>query len=80
MAKKKGVMQKTSLILASVSIFLAIASGVMLYLNFNVVDRDNTMIASYTASTFFFLCVGFVLTVIGKTDIPSFKFDDTEDK
>jgi hypothetical protein len=32
------------------------------------------------ASVFFFICVGVILAVIGRADIPSFKFDDPEGK
>ena len=33
--------------------------------------------ASFLASSFFFIFIGFVFTVIGNTDIPSFKVAST---
>lgn len=80
MTKKKGVLQKASLVSAVVSFVLALTSGVMLYLRLESVGIDNPISASFMASTFFFICVGVVLTVIGKADIPSFKIDNSEGK
>lgn len=80
MTKRKGVLQKVSLVSAVVSILLALASGVMLYLRLESVGSDNPISASFMASTFFFICVGVVFTVIAKADIPSFKIDNSEGK
>jgi tetrahydromethanopterin S-methyltransferase subunit D len=80
MTKRKGILQKVSLVSAAISFVLAFASGVMLYLRLQSVGSDNPISASFMASTFFFICVGVVLTFIGKADIPSFKFDDAEGK
>ncbi|WP_126452475.1 hypothetical protein [Sulfuriflexus mobilis] len=80
MTKRKGVLQKVSLVSAVVSFVLALTSGVMLYLRLESVGSDNPISASFMASTFFFICVGVVLTVIGKADIPSFKIDNSEGK
>ncbi len=75
MTKKKGVLQKFSLIMAAVSVLLAIITGVMLYFRVESVGADNPISASLMASTFFFICVGIILTIIGTTDIPNFKLD-----
>jgi len=75
MTKRKGILQKASLIFAVVSFVLSLASGVMLYLRLESVGSDNPISASLMASTFFFICVGVVLAFIGKADIPSFKID-----
>lgn len=80
MAKTKGVLQKLSLISAVVSFVLAFIAGIMLYLRLESVGSDNPISASLMASTFFFMCVGIVLTFIGKADIPSFKMDNCDDK
>ena len=80
MTKIKGVLQKVSLVSAAVSFVLAIITGVFLYLRLESVGSDNPISASLMASTFFFICVGVVLTVMGKADIPSFKIDDSEEK
>ena len=80
MTKRKGVLQKLSLFSAVVSFVLAFISGVMLYLRLESVGSDNPISASLMASTFFFIFVGVTLIIIGKADIPSFKFDDHEGK
>ncbi len=78
MTKRKGVLQKISLVSAVVSFVLALASGVMLYLRLESLGIESPISASLMASTFFFICVGGVLAFIGKADIPSFKFDSSE--
>jgi len=80
MTKRKGVLQKVSLVAAVVSFLLALTSGIMLYLRLGDVGMDNPISASFLASTFFFVCVGVVLAIIWKADIPSFKFDDSSGK
>ena len=80
MTKRKGVLQKISLVSAVVSFMLAIASGVLLYLRMESVGGDNPISASFMASTFFFVCVGIVLTVIGKADLPGFKIEKVEER
>ncbi len=80
MGKKKGVLQKLSLVSGVVSFILAVVAGVLLYFRIESVGSDNPISASLMASTFFFICVGIILTIIGKADIPSFKFNDTEEK
>ena len=80
MTKRKGMLQKISLVSAAVSFVLAFVSGIFLYLRLESVGSDNPISASLMASTFFFICVGVVLTVMGKADIPSFKIDNSEEK
>lgn len=80
MTKRKSVLQKVSLVSAVVSFVLALISGVMLYFRLETVGSDNPISASLMASTFFFLCVGAVLAVMGMADLPSFKFDNSEGK
>ncbi|MEW8205825.1 MAG: hypothetical protein AB2746_06845, partial [Candidatus Thiodiazotropha taylori] len=73
-----GVFQKASLISAGVSFLLAIVSAVLLYFRIESVGKDDPISASFMASTFFFVCVGVVLTVIGKADLPSFSTDNSD--
>ena len=80
MTKRKSVLQKLSIFSAVVSFVLAFIAGVMMYLRVESVGMDNPISASLIASTFFFICVGTVLIIIGNADIPSFKFDDSEEK
>lgn len=79
MVKQKGILQKVSLISGIVSFLLALVSGVVLYLRLESVGSDNPISASLMASTFFFICVGVVLTIMGKANLPSFKMDNTRD-
>jgi hypothetical protein len=80
MTKRKGVLQKASLVFAVVSIVLALASAVMLYFRLQSMGSDDLISASLMASTFFFISVGVVLAIIGKTDLPNFKIDTSEQK
>jgi len=80
MTKRKGMLQKISLVSAVISFVLAIITGVFLYLRLESVGSDNPISASLMASTFFFICVGVVLSVMWKTDIPSFKIESPEEK
>jgi len=80
MTKKKGILQKASLIAAALSFLLAVTSAVLLYFRLESVGSDNPISASFMASTFFFICVGGVLSVIGTADIPSFKIGSSEQK
>jgi len=80
MTKRKGKLQKVSLVFAVVCFVLAFASGIILYLRLESWGSDNPISASFMASTFFFICVGVVLTIIGRADIPSFKIDNSDDK
>jgi tetrahydromethanopterin S-methyltransferase subunit D len=80
MTAKKGFLQKLSLVSAVASFVLAFITGVMLYLRLESVGSDNPVSASLMASTFFFVCVGIILVIIGTADMPSFKFDNPEEK
>jgi hypothetical protein len=76
--KRKGLLQKLSIVFSVISFALALIAGIMLFLRVASVGGDNPISASLMASTFFFICVGTIFAVIGNADIPSFKFDDSE--
>jgi ABC-type uncharacterized transport system permease subunit len=80
MTKTKGLLQKVSLISSYISFLLAFVTGIALYLRDGAVNSNDAISASLAATTFFFFCVGIVLIIMGKADIPSFKFDSSEDK
>jgi len=80
MTKRKGVLQKVSLVSAVLSFVLALISGVLLYLRVETVASGDAISASLMASIFFFICVGIVLTVIGQADLPSFKIENPKGK
>jgi len=73
MAKKKGILQKFSLLSGALSFLLAVVAAIMLYLRIDSVGSDNPISASLMASIFFFVCVGIILTIIGRADLPNFK-------
>lgn len=79
MTKRKGLLQKISLGSSVISFVLAIASGVMLYLRTDGVSSANAISASWLSAILFFICVGGVLAFIGSVNVPSFKFDQSEE-
>ncbi len=74
MPNKKGLLQKISFVSGVISFMIAVITGIALYYQIQGVESNNPVTASLGASVFFFVCVGIVLTMIGKADIPSFKF------
>ena len=75
MKKRKGTLQKLSSIIGIICFLLAIVCAVVLYFTVEEHGMQDVVSASLLASSFFFVFIGFVFIVIGKTDIPSFKFD-----
>lgn len=73
MGKRKGVMQRVSQVFAVLSFVLSIVAAVMLYLRVGEEGWNNPVSASLLASIIFFTSVGVVLTVIGRSDLPSLK-------
>ncbi len=73
MKKRKSMLQKSSGIIAKICFLLAILCLVALYFKIQELGMEHPVSASFLASSFFFVFVGFVLTVIGNADIPSFK-------
>ena len=80
MTKRKGILQKAALVSAVVCFVLALVTGILLYFKLESLGSEHPISASLMASTFFFACVGVVLTVIGTADVPSFKFDNAKEK
>ncbi|MGB5395773.1 MAG: hypothetical protein WBN96_01365 [Gammaproteobacteria bacterium] len=73
MKSSKGKLQKAVTYTGFASFLAAIACLVFLYLRLDGAGWDDLVSASLMASSFFFVSVGFVLVVIGKCDLPSFK-------
>ncbi len=80
MVKTKGKLQKTSLVSGYISLLLAVVTAVLSFLRDKTEGITDPVYASLLATTFFLVCVGFVLIVMGKADIPNLKFEKTEDK
>jgi vacuolar-type H+-ATPase subunit I/STV1 len=80
MNKTKGILQKASLVSGYISFLLAFVTGIALYFRDDAVNSSDAISASLAATTFFFFCVGIVLLIMGKADLPSFKVDSSEGK
>ncbi|OMH29451.1 hypothetical protein [Motiliproteus sp. MSK22-1] len=76
--KKKGFLQKASLVMGIVSEVISLFCLVMLIIYSRELGMENVITASYLASTFFFFCCGIVLICIAKADLPSLSFDDQD--
>ena len=61
-----------------VSFVLAIVSAVTLYFKIESVGSQHPISASLMAATFFFICVGGILAIMGNADLPSFKIESPE--
>lgn len=75
--KKQPRTQKLTVLLAYASYLSAIACIVTLYLQ-SADGVYDSVAASLTASVVFFMGVGIVLHVIGKTDLPSMRLNNDE--
>jgi uncharacterized membrane protein required for colicin V production len=75
MMKRKGFLQSVSQIFGVVSFILALVCAGFLYVRMGEFGGNNPISASLMASIFFFICVGVILTVIGRSNLPSFKID-----
>ncbi|RLA05192.1 MAG: hypothetical protein DRQ47_01775 [Gammaproteobacteria bacterium] len=73
MNKRKSILQKSSAIIGKICFLLAALCVAVLYFKVKELGMQHVISASFLASSFFFVFVGFVLTVIGNADIPSFK-------
>ena len=73
---KRGFLQRLSMASGLASILLALVSGVFLYIRIDDTGFNNPIAASLLACCLFFASVATVLIIIGRSDIPSFRFDD----
>lgn len=75
MKKTKGFLQKTATVSGTLSFIAALVCGGYLYLNFDTLGAYSPITASLEATIFFFICVGVVLLIIGRSNLPSFKIE-----
>ena len=80
MKRTRGLLQKASLAGSALCFLLAVACLALLLLGAGGESLRDPVTASLAASTFFFACVGVVLAVIGRSDLPSFRFDPPHDE
>lgn len=79
--RKKGFLQKTSLVMGIVSEGVSVLCLIMLFIKSRELGMEDVISASYMASAFFFFTCGIVLIMIGRANLPDFSFDrSTEDK
>ncbi|WP_432470146.1 hypothetical protein [Amphritea sp. HPY] len=72
--KKKGFLQKTSLVMGIVSEVISVLCLVMLIIRSREYGMEDIFSASYLASTFFFFTCGIVLIMIGRVNLPDLSF------
>ena len=72
MSRNPSKLQKVSSGIGILSFIAAAICAIFLYFKIAEFGANNPVSASLLASIFFFIFVGFVLLVIGKTNLPSF--------
>ncbi len=77
MKKRKNILQKSSGMIGNICFLLAVACVVMLYFKVEELGMEHPISASFLASSFFFVFIGFVFTVIANADLPSFDVSST---
>ncbi|MCW8826407.1 MAG: hypothetical protein OQK78_08275 [Gammaproteobacteria bacterium] len=78
MQTKKNLFQRASLISAKISFVISVVCGISLYFRVDEAGYQDPISASLLGSMFFFLFVGILLSIVGSSDIPSFKLDTSE--
>jgi len=72
--KKKGILQKTSLVMGIVSEVISLLCLVMLIIKSRELGMEDVISASYLASTIFFFMCGIVMIIIGRANLPDLSF------
>lgn len=73
MKKRKNTLQKAFGVAGKICFLLAVLCAAGLYFKADELGMQHPVSGSLMASTFFFVFIGFVLSVIANADIPSFK-------
>lgn len=73
MKRNKSLLQLSSLYFAAASFIAALVCVAFLYLKIQTIGWEHPISASFLAGIIFFLSIGVVFFVIGKTNLPSFK-------
>ena len=76
MKKRKSILQKLSSIIGIICFLLAVLCAVALYFKYQELGMQHPISASLLATSFFCTFIGFIFTVMGNADLPSFKFTD----
>ena len=79
--KKKGFLQRASMVAGVICQVIALFCLVMTYLKSQTLGMEDVITASYLASSFFFCTCGIVMIIIGKADLPDLSMSGfSEDK
>ncbi len=73
--KKKGILQKTALVMGVVSEVISVFCLIMLIYKSRELGMEDVVSASFLASTFFFFTCGIVLLIIGRANLRDLHFD-----
>ena len=77
MKKRKSILQKTSNIIGIICFLLAVLCAVALYFKFEELGMQHPVTASFLASSFFFVFIGFVFSIMGNANIPDFNVTES---
>ncbi len=77
MKKRKSMLQRSSGVVGKICFLLAVLCAVALYFKVQELGMQHPVSASFLASSFFFIFIGFVFTIMGNADLPSFKVTST---
>lgn len=72
-------LQKVARIVGKICYGLCLLCGVLWYLKRQELGATHPITASFLASTFFFIFVGFLLGIMGNADVPDLKIRSSED-
>lgn len=78
MKNNKSALQRSAYYIGIISFVFSVACIIFIYLKIDHLGWQNPVSASVIASAFFFASVGLVLITIGKTNLPSFKFENPD--
>lgn len=70
-----GIGQKISFFIAIICYLAAVASLIATFYWGGEIGTNHPVVASFGASVVFFICVGIVLHVIGRVNLPNLKID-----
>ncbi len=73
-------LQKFARVVGKISYLLFVVCGVFWYLKRQELGAADPVTTSFLASMFFFVMVGFLLGIMGNTDIPDLRVRRSEDR
>ena len=72
-------LQKVARVVGKICYVLCLVCGVLWYLKRQELGATHPVTASFLASTFFFVFVGFLLGIMGNADVPDLKIRPSEE-